>query len=165
LSEYLEDYHLEVDRRLGATHRGSEIITELYVPPERLVEFLRRAARCLVERMVPVIYGTIRLIQPDEDTVLAWARSRFACVIFNLHVDHVSASLERASAAFRALIELAIELGGSYYLTYHRYATPQQFEQCYPRVKEFFEAKQRFDPDGVFRSDWFKHYAPHFRTA
>lgn len=162
LSEYLEDYHGDVDRRLDASHRGSEIITELYVPPEHLVEFLRSAAALLVENGSQVIYGTIRLIQPDVDTVLAWARSRLACVVFNLHVDHIEASVQRAGAAFKALIDLAIGFSGSYYLTYHRFATPQQFERCYPRVHEFFEAKRRLDPTGVFQSEWYRHYAPHF---
>ena len=37
---------------------------------------------------VDFIYGTIRLIRKDEDAFLAWARDDFACVIFNLHVDH-----------------------------------------------------------------------------
>lgn len=162
LSEYLEDYHCEIDQRLRAPNRGSEIITEVYVPPERLVEFLRAAASLLVEQAVPVIYGTIRLIQPDEETVMAWARHRFACIIFNLHVDHVAASIERAADAFRSLIDLAFDLGGSYYLTYHRFATPQQLERCYPRVREFFAAKRRLDPSGVFHSDWCQHYAPYF---
>lgn len=162
LSEYLQNYHADVERRLDSPHRGSEVITELYVPPERLVEFLRAAARRLVEQAAQVIYGTIRLIQPDGDTLLAWARSRWACIVFNLHVDHAEASLVRAGEAFRGLIDLAAELGGSYYLTYHRFATPRQLEACYPRVREFFAAKRRFDPGAVFASDWYNHYAPGF---
>lgn len=162
LSEYLEDYHLDLDRRLGAGHRGSEIITELYVPPERLVEFLHSAAAFLTQQSAQVIYGTIRLIQPDTDTVMAWARRRFACIIFNLHVDHVAASLERAGHAFRGLVDLAASVDGSYYLTYHRFATAAQLERCYPRAHEFFEAKRRFDPGCVFQSDWYRHHAPHF---
>lgn len=162
LSPYLADYHGEVDRRTGASHPGSEVITELYVPPERLVEFLRSAARLLVERQAPVIYGTIRLIQPDEETVMAWASQRSACIIFNLHVDHVAKSIEQAAGTFRALIDLAADLGGSYYLTYHRFATPEQLERCYPRVREFFSAKRRLDPAGVFQSDWYRHYSPSF---
>lgn len=164
LSEYLGDYHGEVDRRIGASHPGSEVITELYVPPERLIDFLRSAARLLVERQTPVIYGTIRLIQPDEETVMAWASQRYACIIFNLHVDHVVENIERVAETFRALIDLAADLGGSYYLTYHRFATPQQMERCYPRVREFFAAKFRFDPTGVFQSDWYRHYSPSFMT-
>src|SRR5690606_13412162 len=85
---YTEGYHAELDRRLGAPCRGSEMITELYVPPERLVGFLHGAARMLTRRRAQVIYGTIRLIMRDDETVLAWARRVSACVIFNLHVDH-----------------------------------------------------------------------------
>src|SRR5262249_26009049 len=32
LSVYIDDYHEELDRRLDARHKGSEMITELYVP-------------------------------------------------------------------------------------------------------------------------------------
>ena len=69
-----------------------------------------------------VIYGTVRLIEKDDETFLAWARDRYACIIFNLHVDHTPAAIERAAEAFRALIDLGIRHGGSYYLTYHRWA-------------------------------------------
>jgi FAD/FMN-containing dehydrogenase len=165
LSEYIEGYHHEVDERTCAPHPGSEIITELYVPPERLVEFLHRAARYLTGRRTPVIYGTVRLIQPESDTVLAWATQRLACIVFNLHVDHVPAAIGHAAQSFRGLIDLASGLGGSFYLTYHRFAAPGQMERCYPRVREFFDAKRRHDPAGVFQSDWYRHYAPHFDDA
>jgi hypothetical protein len=163
LSEYLDEYHAEVDRRTHARCAGSEMITELYVPPVRLPAFLHSAARMLVEQKARVIYGTIRLIQPDPDTVMAWARTRSACIIFNLHVDHSQAEIERAAEAFRGLIDLAVSFGGSYYLTYHRYATPGQLERCYPRVREFFKRKRFYDSQEVFESDWYRHYAPHFR--
>lgn len=162
LSEYADDYHREIDRRTNAACRGTEMITELYVPPERLVEFLRAAARLLTERASPVIYGTIRLIQPENETVLAWATQRFTCIVFNLHVDHTPEAVEHATGSFRGLIDIAQSLGGSYYLTYHRYATPEQLERSYPRVREFFAAKRRHDPGDVFQSDWYRHYRPYF---
>jgi len=164
LSEYLDNYHPEIDKRLGASCSGSEMITELYVQPERLVEFLRATARLLTEQRAQVIYGTIRLIQPDIETVMAWAKQRSACVIFNLHVDHTDAAIERAAGTFRDLIDLASDMGGSYFLTYHRWATPEQLKRCYPRAREFFAAKDRLDPEGMFASDWHRHYAPHFRV-
>jgi FAD/FMN-containing dehydrogenase len=138
------------------------MITELYVPHEHLVVFLRQAARILIERSSQVIYGTIRLIQPDDVTVLRWATQPFACIIFNLHVDHSPDEVAHAAQSFRELIDLAIGFGGSYFLTYHRWATPAQFEACYPRVREFFAAKKQHDPEGLFTSDWHRHYAPHF---
>ncbi len=164
LSEYIDGYHEEVDRRVSAPCPGSEMITELYVPPERLVDFLQAASRLLIERKSQVIYGTIRLIQPDSDTVLAWAKRRYACIILNLHIDHVPEAVEHAAGSFRGLIDIASSMDGSYFLTYHRFATPEQLERCYPRIREFFNAKRRDDPAAVFQSDWYRHYAPHFDT-
>lgn len=165
LSEYIDGYHREIDRRMRASHRGSEVITDLYVPPEQVVNFLRRAASLLVERETPVIYGTIRLIQPEGETVMAWASQRYACIVFNLHVDHCPDCLAHTAGSFQMLIDLACDLGGSYFLTYHRFASAEQLERCYPRTREFFAAKRSFDPEGLFQSDWYRHYAPHFRGA
>ena len=82
----------------------------------------------------------------------------YACVIFNLHVVHSPAGLERAATEFRQLIDAGIRYGGSYYLTYHRFATRQQVEACYPQFPAFLRAKRRYDPDERFQSDWYRHY-------
>jgi FAD/FMN-containing dehydrogenase len=157
MSLYLDDYHRVLDERLG-TAPGSEMITEIYVPRPALGSFLERAARFLREDGTGVIYGTIRLIERDTETVLAWAREPWACIIFNLHVAHTTEGIARARAAFTGLIELARELDGSYYLTYHRWASRQQVLACHPRLPEFLAAKRRFDPGERFQSDWYRHY-------
>ena len=79
-------------------------------------------ARALRDRKANVIYGTVRLIEKDDETFLAWAREPYACVIFNLHVEHTPPAIDAAAGAFRDLIDLGIAHGGSYYLTYHRWA-------------------------------------------
>jgi FAD/FMN-containing dehydrogenase len=157
LSVYPDDYHRALDPRLGA-RPGTEMITEIYVPRPSLAAFLDQAARSLRENGTSVIYGTIRLIERDAETVLAWARESWACVIFNLHVPHSAAGLDRARAAFTGLIDLARGLGGSYYLTYHRWASREQVLACHPRLPEFFAAKRRYDPGERFQSDWYRHY-------
>ena len=137
------------------------MITEIYVPRPRLTDFMAAAAEGF--RRSPsggneLIYGTVRLIERDTESFLAWAREPWACVIFNLCVEHSPQGLERAAAAFRWLIDLAIERGGSYFPTYHRWATREQAEICHPRLREFLLAKRRHDPDEVFQSDWYRHY-------
>lgn len=151
---YVDDYHAELDRLMGSPHRSSEMITELYVPPAELVGFLKAAARCLSEREAQVIYGTIRIIQADDETLLPWAREFLTCVIFNLHVEHTPGGIEHAGGSFRALIDLALERGGSFYLTYGRFATREQLLAAYPRIPAFLELKRRHDPRGVFSSEW-----------
>jgi FAD/FMN-containing dehydrogenase len=165
LGVYLDDYHAGLDQRLGAPARGTEMITEIYVPRPRLVRFLTDVRADFRQRDGNVIYGTIRLIERDDESVLAWAREPWACIIFNLHVTHTPEGIERAAAAFRGLIDRAIEHGGSYYLTYHRWATRQQVEACHPRFVEFLRLKRRWDPAERFQSDWYRHYRAMFANV
>ncbi|RYD48667.1 MAG: FAD-binding oxidoreductase, partial [Verrucomicrobiaceae bacterium] len=148
LAVYLCDYHEDLDCCLG-TSTGTEMITELYVPRHTLTTFMMAAAEDLRPRGVPVIYGTIRWIRRDDESFLAWAREDYVCVIFNLHVEHDLR--EPAIAAFRSLIDLALSLGGTYFLTYHRWARRDQVERAYPQFREFLAAKERHDPDGRFQ--------------
>ncbi|HYC71869.1 MAG TPA: FAD-binding oxidoreductase [Opitutaceae bacterium] len=162
LSVYLDHYHHDLDRRLGATVKATEMISELYVPRARLADFMARAAEELRPRGVPVIYGTVRLIERDAESFLAWAREDWACVIFNLHTEHAPAGLERSADAFRALIDAALAFGGSYFLTYHRWARRDQVERAYPQFRDFLGQKQRLDPACRFQSDWWRHHRAMF---
>jgi hypothetical protein len=157
-SVYLDDYHRWLDRQLGATERATEMITEIYVPRPALGRFLADVREDFRRHEVNVIYGTIRLIERDDESFLAWARERYACVIFNLHVVHTGAGLERAARDFRRLIDRGIAQGGSYFLTYHRWAGRSQVEACYPQFPAFLRLKRRHDPEERFQSDWYRHY-------
>ncbi|MCW1887340.1 FAD-binding oxidoreductase [Luteolibacter flavescens] len=159
LAVYLCDYHHDLDCCLGSG-AGTEMITELYVPPQALTDFMKAAAGDLRPRGVPVIYGTIRWIRRDEESHLPWAREDFACVIFNLHVEHDRR--EPAVEAFRALIDLALSFGGCYFLTYHRWARRDQVEKAYPGFAEFLAEKERRDPEGRFQSEWWRCYREMF---
>ncbi len=165
LSVYLDDYHGRLDEALQPQVPGSEMITELYVPRERLTAFMQDVRRDFLRHRVDFIYGTVRLIEPDTETLIAWARERFACVIFNLHVDHDARGLVTSAEAFRRLIDIAIQHGGSYFLTYHRHASADQLRTCYPMFDRFLAAKKCFDPREVFQSDWYRHYRNHFSEA
>jgi Phytanoyl-CoA dioxygenase (PhyH) len=105
-----------------------------------------------------VIYSTIRLIERDDETFLPWARDRYACIIFDLHTEHTPEALERTAEAFRGLIDAASSRGGSYFLTYHRWATKEQLLRCYPQFPEFLAKKREYDPEERFQSDWYRHY-------
>jgi FAD/FMN-containing dehydrogenase len=162
MSLYLDNYHEELDRRLQAKVKGTEMITELYVPRSALAAFLAAVRADFRQHGAQVIYGTIRLIEQDDESFLAWAREPWVCTVMNLHVDHDEAGLRRAADHFRRLIDRATELGGSYFLTYHRWASRAQVETCYPQMAEFLRLKRQYDPGEVFQSDWYRHYRQTF---
>lgn len=161
-ADYNDGYHRAIDARMGATARATEMITEIYVPRDRLADFMRAVAEDFRADGTEVIYGTIRLVEPEGETFLAWARERWACIIFNLHTVHTPDGLERSARAFRRLIDRAIERNGSYYLTYHRWATREQVEACYPQFVKFLKEKRELDPEERFQSEWYRHYRTMF---
>ena len=158
MSVYPDNYHRELDKRYAATNRASEVITEIYCDREALEPFMADVREYVKRDQVEIIYGTVRLIEQDTESFLPWARKPYACVIFNLHVEHSTRGSIRAGDAFRRLINIGLKHGGSYYLTYHRHALRQQMDVCYPRFREFLQLKRKYDKDELFQSDWYRHY-------
>jgi FAD/FMN-containing dehydrogenase len=158
LSTYIDDYHRWLDAESNAPHAATEIISELYVPRPELDAFLSDAADDFRRHDVDCIYGTIRLIERDDESFLAWAKEPYACTIFNLHTPHTPEGREHSAAAFRRLIDIAARRGGSWFLTYHTFGTREQILRCYPQFPEFLRLKRKYDPDERFQSDWYRHH-------
>ena len=155
-SPYLPEAGGLLAQSLGWTTYASLMISELYVPRHRFAEFMSAARQRLLSTGANVIYGTVRLIQAEDETVLRWARQDYACIIFNLLVEHSPEGIDRAKEQFRSLIDCALDEDGCYYLTYHRWATSDQVERAYPQFRTFLDLKDRYDPDGVFASEWYR---------
>jgi FAD/FMN-containing dehydrogenase len=166
LSTYLPSYVEVLSRAAGGAPGDlpgeSLVIGEMYTPPERLLEFLDRSRHILRETGAEDIYGTIRAIRKDEVTFLPWAREDYGCVIFNLRTRHAPEGVALTGEVFRRLNQAALDLGGAFFLTYHRAATREQVEMAYPAFPEFLRLKRRYDPDLRFQSEWWRHYAPLF---
>ena len=149
---YLDGYHRQIDARLGCV--GSELISELYVPRPALPRFLDALAGCLRAQLADPIYGTVRLVERDRETLLPWAREPWACVVINLHVRHDSDGIAAVAAQKRAMIDVALAFGGGFYLTYHRHASARQLRAAHPAIDAFVACKRQVDPDQVLASDW-----------
>jgi FAD/FMN-containing dehydrogenase len=165
LAEYLDNYHDALNKRLGPAGSGSEMITEVYVPRESLVTFMESLRKDLREGDADVIYGTVRFIEKDDESFLPWAKDRYASIIFNLHTAHTPEALEKTAENFRHIIARALELQGSYYLTYHHWATRPQTEAAYPQFVEFLKLKRKYDLEQRFQSDWYRFYTRMFADA
>src|SRR5216684_1592296 len=165
LSIYPDNYHREIDQRLHSPYPATEMITEIDVPRPALKGFLDEVREDFRKNRVELIYGTVRLIERDDESFLPWAKQPYACTIFNLHTVHSPEGLQRSEYAFRRLIDMAARREGTYYLTYHRYATRNQVESCYPQFAEFLRVKKKYDPEERFQSDWYRHYRTMFADS
>src|SRR5947209_53683 len=137
LSVYPDNYHREIDEKLHAPYAATEMITEINIPRAALKGFLDEVREDFRKNRVELIYGTVRFIERDDESFLPWAKQPYACTIFNLHTVHSPEGLQRSADSFRSLIDMAARCGGTYYLTYHRYAARKQIERCIPSLRNF----------------------------
>lgn len=158
VSSYPAGYHAEIEKRLGADSVGADLILEVFVPRNELISFLEEARRVLLVTELPLVYGTVRFIEQDKDTFLAWAKKRFACVIFSLHTSGETQALRKTGDVCKQLIRAATKRGGSFYLTYNRFATRDELSSAYPQFQDFLSLKKRYDPRETFQSDWYRYY-------
>jgi FAD/FMN-containing dehydrogenase len=165
LSIYPDNYHREIDQRLHSPYPATEMITEIDVPRPLLKGFFDEVREDFRKNKVELIYGTVRLIERDDESFLPWAKQAYACTIFNLHTVHSPEGLQRSQETFRRLIDMAARREGTYYLTYHRYATRNEVETCYPQFSEFLRLKKKYDPEERFQSDWYRHYRTMFASS
>ena len=161
-SQYALHYHKIIDEQSHSRYPGSEVLTELYVPVDALPNFMADMRQDFQNNNVNLIYSTVRFIDTDNETFLPWARTPSACVIFNLHLSHDEKSIANCRGHLERLIDHAIIYKGRYYLTYHRFARKDQVLACYPEFPEFLKMKLKYDPNLLFYSDWYKHYASMF---
>ena len=70
LAGYVRDYHVEIDRDCRATHAGSEMITELYVPRTSFEPFLDDLRACLREQRAQFAG------RPQRDRLCSWGAQR-----------------------------------------------------------------------------------------
>lgn len=136
------------------------VLQEYFVPVAQLEAFVPAMAAILQEHHVDVVNVSIRHAQRDPGTLLAWARDDcFALVLY-----YAQGTSDAARAAVgewtRALIDAALNAGGTYYLPYQLHATVAQFERAYPRAGEFATLKARLDPSGKFTNSLWDKYLP-----
>ena len=99
LSAYLPNYALKIRELIGG-EESSLIITEIDVPRPDVPDVLTQAADLLRSNRTTVIYGTVRVIEKDDESFLAWGKESYACIIFNLLTSTHRAASKRPPARF-----------------------------------------------------------------
>jgi FAD/FMN-containing dehydrogenase len=134
------------------------VLQEYFAPVTRFAAFTRGMARILVQHGAQVLNVSVRHSPADPDAVMAWAREEvFSWVLY--YKQDTRASAQAAVGVWtRALIDLALQHGGTYYLPYQRHATAAQFAAAYPQAERFRTAKATWDPKGRMTNMLWQQY-------
>jgi FAD/FMN-containing dehydrogenase len=158
LSSYPSGYHTRMNQRHPDQRKGADLVWEFYVPRGDLIAFFEEARKLLLKSETPLIYGTVRFIEQDRDSFLAWAKKRYACVIFTPHFRDDAPEKRKAAELYRQLAQAATRRGGSFYLTYNRFARRNEIDPAYPQFADFLQLKRKYDPMQLLQSEWYRYY-------
>jgi FAD/FMN-containing dehydrogenase len=138
--------------------KDTDILQEYFIPRDRMPHFVDGLRRVVQTNGANLINVTIRIVHKDDITTLNYAKQdMFAYVLyFNQKFNERESQVLQKTTT--DLIDLALELDGTYYLPYQLFYTKDQLRKAYPRVDEFFAAKRTYDPSELFVNKFYEKY-------
>jgi FAD/FMN-containing dehydrogenase len=150
---------LDVDALEPATRLLSTyVLQEYFVPVTTFGAFARGMARILRAHDADVLNVSIRHTPEDRTSLMRWATCDVFCFVLYLKQRRHARAEGRVRDWTRLLIDLALDLGGSYYLPYRPHATRAQFRRAYPQYRRFLALKSAVDPANRFRNRMWDAY-------
>ncbi len=138
----------------------TDILQEYFIPHDQMAAFVDGLRSTVQKNGANLLNVTIRIVSKDTVTSLPYAKEdMFAFVLYfnqKLSVEE-SKTLQQTTVD---LIDVATNLGGTYYLPYQLYYSPEELRAAYPEIDAFFAQKQSFDPLGLFSNKFYQKYGP-----
>lgn len=145
---------------------GVDLLQEYFVPLDKLVNFIEKLKEIFPynseESDVMLLSCTTRYVRGESMNPAPFLSYCGGQARVSVAIDaHVKRSTDGnptdgAGAQFRAAIQTALDLGGTYYLPYYRFATREQFEQGYPGWEAWLEVVNTFNPSRRFHNEFLK---------
>lgn len=147
---------LEPDNRKEKTY----VLREYFIPVENFDAFVPVMKDIFNRNDANIINVSIRHAEAAPENYLSWANKEVFAFVVYYQQGTDQQSRKNVKKWSVEMIDAVIAVGGTYYLPYQIFATPEQFSAAYPRADEFFAVKRRVDPENRFRNELWKHYYP-----
>ncbi len=139
--------------------KDTDILQEYFVPKDRFVEFIDGLREIVIVNDANLLNLTVRIVHKDEDTSLPYATEEemFGVVLyFNQKLNLTESKILEKTT--NEIINLTQGVGGRFYLPYQLSYSKETLQRVYPEVREFFEAKKRYDPSELFSNTFYEKY-------
>jgi FAD/FMN-containing dehydrogenase len=136
----------------------TDILHEYFVPRDRLASFIDGMRKVLRDNQANVLNASIRVVD-KEANFLSYAPAAAFSVVLYLNQTTDEAGNRRMKKVTEDLIELTLAHGGRFFLPYQLYYSPEQLRRAYPEIRDFFAAKRKYDPAGLFTNTFHQKYA------
>jgi FAD/FMN-containing dehydrogenase len=101
---------------------------------------------------------TIRTVHQDHITALPYANQDMFGFVLYFNVKFNEKDNEILQQTTSDLIDIALQADGTYYLPYQLFYSRGQLQKSYPEIDDFFAAKKKYDPIGLFTNTFHQKY-------
>jgi FAD/FMN-containing dehydrogenase len=138
--------------------KDTDILQEYFLPPDKMPEFVDGLRDIVEKNGANLLNVTIRIVHRDNITALPYAKQdMFAFVLyFNQKFNEKEGRILQRTTV--DLVDLSLGLKGTYYLPYQLYYSAGQLRRAYPEIDDFFAAKKKYDPAGLFSNKFYEKY-------
>jgi FAD/FMN-containing dehydrogenase len=139
--------------------RDTDVLQEYFVPRDELAPFLVRLRAIVRERRINLLSATVRYVRSNDDAFLNYTRRDAYALVLYVNVKTSTQGRADSSRATRALVDAALESGGTFYLPYVLAYDGDELRRGYPEIDAFFAAKRKLDPSELFMNELYAKYA------
>lgn len=137
----------------------TEVLQEYFVPVDQYTAFIDELRDTLKdEKDFNLINITVRYVGENEEAVMSYATDDMFALVMLINQGTNEESIETTERVIRNMIDVTLKHDGTYYLPYYHYPSQDQLNKAYPRTREFFEMKEKYDPDERFMNIFYEEY-------
>jgi len=138
--------------------RDTDILQEYFVPYERMPEFVDGLRDVVQRNHANLLNVTIRTVHKDTVTALPYAKQDMFGFVLYFNVKFNDEENEILKKTTAELIDVVERARGTYYLPYQLFYSQEQLHESYPEIDDFFAAKKKYDPIGLFSNKFYEKY-------
>ncbi|KOF08859.1 FAD-binding protein [Planococcus glaciei] len=141
--------------------RKTEVLQEYFVPVDEFESYIPELKAVLEAHPdFNLLNVTVRYVGQNDNAVLSYAKEDMFSLVLLINQGTDPESMSDTREVVQEMIDVTLAHHGSYYLPYFGYPTKGQMQKAYPRTNEFFQLKDRYDPDHRFKNLFYEEYRP-----
>jgi decaprenylphospho-beta-D-ribofuranose 2-oxidase len=137
--------------------KDTDAIQEFFVSIPQFMTFMEGMRSILQVEETNLLGVTLRYVKASNETALSYAPKEDAFAVILYYNEVCSADgRAKADALIDQLVQLAVNCGGTFYLTYARELDMDCLRKAYSGIDAFFQMKHAVDPENRFTSKFFE---------
>lgn len=138
--------------------KNTDILQEYFIPIAEFEAFVDELRDIVLMEDLNLLNATVRYTKAHDEGFLNYAKEDTFAVVLLFNHPLSEEGIAHMAGATEKIVDAALALRGTYYLTYQLFPNQQQIRTAYPNIDAFFEKKRAYDPEERFMNRFYEEY-------